>query len=98
MYGICGAYCVGGAFGGGAIVGILGMYSGWGAGGRGNSVTVGGMFSFNEFLNISANLVSAALCLSPIVINGAAGVFSLMASMRSRAACVAASFDELFGI
>eukprot|EP00957_Ditylum_brightwellii_P022975 1734026-Ditylum_brightwellii.AAC.1 len=47
---------------------------------------------------ISANCCSAAICLMPTWRKGAAGVGCFNAWIKSNAACVAASFDDVTGI
>eukprot|EP00957_Ditylum_brightwellii_P095143 7246841-Ditylum_brightwellii.AAC.1 len=48
--------------------------------------------------NISANLWSASICFWPTWLNGAAGVGFCRAWIRSKAVCVAASFEAVLGI
>ena len=48
-------------------------------------------------LKISASCLRADVCLSPNVVSGLVGVRLSREWMRSAVACVAASFDEIFG-
>ena len=59
----------------------------------GGGVTCGG----GTMLNISASGFRAAVCLYPNVVSGVVGVGLIRVWMRSAAACVSASFDEIIG-
>ena len=48
-------------------------------------------------LNISASFFRASACLFPSVVSGLVGVGLMMAWVRSAAACVAASSEDILG-
>ena len=61
--------------------------------------SIGGDFTCggDALLKISASFRSAAICLSPNVVSGLFGVGLRRACVRSAAACVAASLEDILG-
>ena len=49
-------------------------------------------------MNISASCLRAAVCLSPNSVSGLVGVGLISVWVRSVAACVATSFEEILGM